>query len=214
MEAKNIKNIIFDLGGVILNIDYNKTARAFKEIGGTNFDTLYSQFRQNNLFDDLETGNIKPRRFIQELKSALPLRVSDNQIINAWNAMLLDLPKERVDLLKSVGKQYQIFLLSNTNKIHYDAYMAYFNSTYRLNFNSLFEKAYYSHEIGLRKPNNDCFEFVLKSHSLNTTETLFIDDSIQHIESAKRLGIKTYHHTEGCITKLFSAEGDLLNLLA
>jgi len=214
MEAKNIKNIIFDLGGVILNIDYNKTASAFKEIGVTNFDTLYSQFRQNNLFDDLETGNIEPSRFIQELKSAMPLSVSDSQIINAWNAMLLDLPKERVELLKSVGKQYQIFLLSNTNNIHYDAYMAYFNTAYPLDFNSLFEKAYYSHEIGLRKPNNDCFAFVLKSHSLDKTETLFIDDSIHHIESANRLGINTYHHTEGCITKLFNAEGNLLNLLA
>mgnify|MGYP001467574605 CR=1 FL=1 len=214
MEGKNIKNIIFDLGGVILNIDYNKTASAFKEIGGNKFDKLYSQFRQNNLFDNLEIGNIESSSFIHELKSALHLSGSDSQIINAWNAMLLDLPKERLELLKSVDKHYQIFLLSNTNKIHYDAYMAYFKTTYQLDFNSLFNKAYYSHEIGLRKPNNDCFEFVLKSHSLNSTETLFIDDSIQHIESANQLGINTYHHKEGCITKLFSTKGELLNILA
>tara|TARA_B110000305_G_scaffold227799_1_gene276849 strand:+ start:513 stop:1157 length:645 start_codon:yes stop_codon:yes gene_type:complete len=214
MEAKNIKNIIFDLGGVILNIDYNKTASAFKEIDLVNFDALYSQFCQNNLFDDLETGNIEPNHFINKLKSSIPLSVTDKQIINAWNAMLLDLPIERVELLKSAGKQYQIFLLSNTNQIHYDAYMAYFNTKYQFDFDSLFQKAYYSHEIGLRKPNNDCFEFVLKTHSLNKTETLFIDDSIQHIESANSLGINTYHHTAGCITSLFNAKGILLNLLA
>ena len=213
MGIKDIKNIIFDLGGVILNIDYNKTATAYKELGLTNFDDLYSQFKQNNLFDRLETGLISEDDFVSKIKQELPLGTTNQQIINAWNAMLLDLPEQRINLLRAVSKQYRIFLLSNTNQIHYDVYMAYFNRAYQLKFNTLFEKTYYSHKIGLRKPNKDCFEFVLESSSLNNTETLFIDDSSQHIQAAKILGINTLHHTERDLTELFDEKGKLLNVL-
>ncbi|MBL4653577.1 MAG: HAD family phosphatase [Flavobacteriales bacterium] len=174
MAVNNIKNIIFDLGGVILNIDYHKTANAFKELGLTNFDELYSQFQQNNLFNDLETGNILPQEFINTIKLVLPEKTPTTEIINAWNAMLLDLPRQRIDLLSRVGRNYRIFLLSNTNKIHYEAYMAYFEKEYQLSFNDIFEKAFYSHQIGLRKPNIDSFEFVLSNSNLDKKETLFI----------------------------------------
>jgi putative hydrolase of the HAD superfamily len=208
MDTGDIKNIIFDLGGVILNIDYQKTSQQFKQLGLCNFDQLYSQFQQNNLFDDLETGNISEFRFIKKLQESIPGATDDN-IINAWNAMLLDLPQTRIDLLSKVKSHYNIMLLSNTNIIHFKAYMDYIKSSYDLDFNSLFNKAYYSHEIGLRKPTKECFQFVLDENNLGAHETLFLDDSIQHIEGAKSIGIHTIHHTNGCITDLFNNNGFL-----
>lgn len=208
MDTNDIKNIIFDLGGVILNIDYNKTSQAFKDHGLSNFDQLYSQFQQNNLFDELETGKISEVTFTQALQREIPT-TSIKNITDAWNAMLLDLPERRVNLLNMVKDNYNIFLLSNTNMIHYKAYMEYIKSSYDLNFNSIFKKAYYSHEIGYRKPTKDCFEYVLHQNDLIPQETLFIDDSIQHIEGALSVGIHTVHHTSGCITNLFNPHGFL-----
>lgn len=214
MTTKYIKNIIFDLGGVILNIDYNKTANAFKALGVTEFDSLYSQFKQNHVFDELEKGLSTESEFISSMQEIIP-NATPQQIIDAWNAMLLDLPPIRIDLLKMVGKNYRIFLLSNTNDIHFKAYNSYIEKEFDLNFNSLFEHAYYSHEIHLRKPESECFEYVCETNNLKKEETLFIDDSVQHIEGAVKFGLNTIHHTFGCITKLFDKNGQLLpDLLA
>ena len=192
IDTKNIKNIIFDLGGVILNIDYAKTSSAFKKLALATFDELYSQIKQNTLFDDLEKGKVTPEEFIREIKSLMPPSVSKEEIINAWNAMLLDLPENRITLLKQVNKNYSIFLLSNTNQIHYDCYIDYIRKTYDLNFDTLFEQAFYSHHIGHRKPDKECFEYVCNKANIVPSETLFIDDSIQHVEGAKKFGINEF----------------------
>jgi len=204
LELNGVKNIIFDLGGVILNIDYNRTANAFKNIGVTNFDKVCSQAKQNKVFDDLETGKLSPPEFRDYLKKEQGL-LSDADIDNAWNAMLLDLPKKRVELLEKLKINYRIFLLSNTNKIHIKAFQQIVSTSYKGSlFDTIFEQHYYSSEIGMRKPNADCFEFVLNSNNLEASETLFIDDSIQHIEGAKKIGLKTYYLKAGeDITTLF-----------
>lgn len=204
LNLTGIKNIIFDLGGVILNIDYNKTANAFKRIGVANFDDIYSQAKQGQVFDKLETGELTSVEFREYIKEIVPSLVCSD-IDKAWNAMLLDLPAQRILLLKKLKKKYRLFLLSNTNEIHIKAFRKIIQSYYGENiFDAIFEYQYYSSEMGMRKPNSDCFECVLEKNSLDPSETLFIDDSIQHVEGARKLKIKAYHLMPGeDITALF-----------
>lgn len=204
LELNGVKNIIFDLGGVILNIDYGQTANAFKKIGVANFDEIYSQAKQVQVFDKLETGELTPDEFRECMKEIVPsLQLSD--IDKAWNAMLLDLPAARIDLLKKLKKKYRLFLLSNTNEIHIKCFRKIIDSFYGENiFDAIFENQYYSSEIGMRKPNPECFQYVLEKNGMEPSETLFIDDSIQHVEGARKLKINAYHLIPGeDITRLF-----------
>ena len=189
---KGIKNIIFDLGGVILNIDYNRTSQAFKELGCENFDELYSQQKQSGLFDEFETGKLSPQAFINELLRLLPKGISPKQAIDAWNAMLLDLPQKRLEKLAENQQNYRTFLLSNTNAIHEEAFTRFIQRENKItSFEPYFEQVYYSHRIGMRKPHPEVFTFVLEQNSLLPEETLFIDDSPQHLVGAERVGIRT-----------------------
>ncbi len=203
--SSGIKNIIFDLGGVILNIDYNLTSQAFKSLGLTDFDQAYSQAKQNHLFDKLETGELSEEAFYSQMKTYFSKAISENEIKTAWNAMLLDLPEERIRLLKKLSKKYRLFLLSNTNSIHYKAYSTYLKNTFgKMIFDDIFEKQYLSFEIGMRKPDKKIFEYILSENNLINSETLFIDDSIQHIHGANNTGIITHHlQLPETITELF-----------
>lgn len=190
---QHIKHIIFDLGGVILNIDYKKTERAFIDLGLADFPQLYSQLQQTHLFDHYETGAISSATFISQLKSYLP-SASDEAIITAWNAMLLDLPIERLRLLQQLQLYYDIYLLSNTNELHELAFNQQVKQLVGYdNFAPFFNKIYLSHQIKHRKPNSEAFEIILNENKLTPAQTLFIDDSPQHIEGAKALGIQTIH---------------------
>ncbi|MFY8185812.1 MAG: HAD family hydrolase [Bacteroidia bacterium] len=189
-----IKNIIFDLGGVLFNIDYHKTISAFKDLGIPNFDEIYSKTKQTDLFDLFETGKITEEQFIAGLKKQMPSHINYEEIIKAWNAMLLNLPNERVEFLKSIRDNYNIVLLSNTNETHITAFEEIiFAQTGLKNLNPLFDKVYYSSRIKLRKPNAECFHYVLNDSQFNVDETLFFDDSIQHIEGSLAAGIKALH---------------------
>ena len=189
---KNIDNIIFDLGNVILNIDYQNTIDAFEKIGVINASSFYSKSSQLNIFSQLETGRISKHDFVLEIQKFAP-KASATQIINAWNAILQDLPDERLEVLKKIKDKFSIFLLSNTNSIHVEKIIDNLGVKKYEEFYNLFDKVYYSHEIKLRKPYADIFRLVIKENNLSIKKTLFIDDSIQHIESAKRIGLKTYH---------------------
>jgi len=201
----NFKAIIFDLGGVILNIDYHKTSNAFKALGVNNFDALYSQAKQNQIFNNIETGKISPDEFRTYLKRQIKIPINDYQIDTAWNAMLLDLPKPRVNLLRQLRNRYPIFLYSNTNAIHLQAFQNIIKQSYGKAglLEDLFVKTYYSHELGMRKPNRKGFEYILHQNGLTAEKTLFIDDSAQHIEGAKSVGLKTYHLVHEDITEIF-----------
>lgn len=190
---QNIKNILFDLGGVLLNIDYEKTSKAFRDLGVENFDEMYSQLTADPMFRDLEMGRISEDIFYDAMKKAAEDdKLSDEQIREAWCAMLLDFREESLDYLEKLSSKYRLFLLSNTNIIHLQAFgELYGNNRQNSRFESLFEKAYYSHQIGYRKPNADIFEFVLRENNLEPAETLFIDDSSPNIETAAALGIQT-----------------------
>lgn len=191
---QNIKNIIFDLGGVILNIDFKQTELAFAKLGVGDFNAYYTLQTSVPLFHDLETGNITTAIFYDKLRELLKLPLPNEDIQHAWNALLLDFPKERIEWLKSIRKKYKIYLLSNTNQIHYDAFTALYKQQIGDgNFNDLFIKAFYSHEIRLRKPAKESFEFVLKQEDLIADETVFIDDLLPNIESAKKIGLQTIY---------------------
>jgi FMN phosphatase YigB (HAD superfamily) len=193
-----IKNIVFDLGGVLLNIDYNKTAAEFKNLGIENFDELFSQFTVNPLFEKLETGNISEEDFYSSIQrsSALPLTVSE--IKNAWNAMLLDFRISSIKFLETIPEKYNLYLLSNTNSIHHKAFLQIFKKELgEPTPDAFFKKAYYSHLIKMRKPDPAIYRFVLNDADLIAGETLFIDDSINNIESAKEVGILTHHLLTG-----------------
>lgn len=187
---KKYDSIIFDLGGVIINLDYNKTAQAFINLGLTNFNEIYSKAKQTNLFDDFEKGTISNDAFRATLKQYLPPTITDAEIDTAWNAMLLDIPLHRIDFLRKIAQTYRIFLLSNTNLIHVTAFTAINDRLFGKGvFESIFEKHYYSCEMGMRKPDAEIFEFVLAQNGLDRTTTLFIDDSPQHVEGALKTGL-------------------------
>jgi len=193
---KDIKAIIFDLGAVILNINYQNTINAFSKLGVKNAASFYSKKVQTNLFNQIETGNITAKKFLTELQKETD-NASINQVSEAWNAMLLDLPENRLTLIKSLKKKYSIYLLSNTNSIHIDAFKKKIGNIKWVKFCNLFDKIYLSHEVGLRKPNAAIFEYILAEQNLKAQEVFFIDDSPQHIESANKLGIKTHHLKNG-----------------
>lgn len=195
---KGIKHIIFDLGGVILNIDYQLTSKEFKQLGVNNFDELYSQKEQIELFDELETGKIDSTSFYQRFNLMLNTNLTHQQIEDAWNAMLLDWPIKRLQLLQQLQNQYDLFLLSNTNSIHETAFTKSLEQAHGIpNIGIFFDSAYFSHRLGLRKPDIRSFEFILHRHQLNPSQTLFIDDSEQHINAADSLGIKTIFLDKG-----------------
>ena len=189
-----IKSIIFDLGGVILNLNYSKTEDEFKKIGVLNFKEFYSQKKQTLLFDDFEKGKIKPEEFISSFKESENLKIKEIDFINAWNAMLLEIPNEKLQFIDGLKKDYKIILLSNTNEIHIKKFEDDLKKNNMLEqFYKCFNKIYYSSRMGKRKPEENCFNQVLEENGLIAENTLFIDDSIQHIEGAKKAGIKTFH---------------------
>jgi len=193
---KNIKAIIFDLGAVILNINYQNTIDAFSKLGVKNASTFYSQKVQANLFNQIETGDITAEKFLTELQKETN-NASANQVSKAWNDMLLDLPENRLAVIQSLKKEYSIYLLSNTNTIHIDAFKKKIGDVKWRKFCNLFNKMYLSHELGLRKPNAAIFEYILREQNLKPQEVFFIDDSPEHIEGANKLGVKTHHLKKG-----------------
>ena len=188
------KNIIFDLGGVLLDIDYQKTIDAFKKLGIKNFEEMFSQFKADELFEKLETGDITERDFYEEVKDRTSITVSDAEIEAAWNALIVDFRTESLAYLETLSKKYKLYLLSNTNSIHLKCFKQLFSlQTGKPLLDAYFSKAYYSNEVRLRKPGTEIFEFVLRDEDLIVEETLFIDDTLINIETAQKMGFKTHH---------------------
>ncbi|MEP1487468.1 MAG: HAD family phosphatase [Algibacter sp.] len=192
-----IKNIVFDLGGVIMNLNVPQTIIEFTRLGIKNIVNDTGHHYTDPIFYDFEIGKVSENEFVEKLSCIASSNPSHLQIREAWNAMILDMPRDRINILLDLKKKYNIYLLSNTNSIHQQKFINEVNETNNFSFNDLFEKAYYSHEIGMRKPNEDVFEFLLKDSNLKPKETLFIDDSIHNINAAEKLGIQTYHIQEG-----------------
>lgn len=200
-----IKNIIFDQGGILLNIDYILTRRAFEELGAFQFHEVYSQEQQNPLFDQYDTGEITSQQFRDGLKQLLQIEhVTDAAFDNAWNAMLLDIPIGRLTyILTELKSKYFVCILSNANFIHMDCAEKIFQAaTGNKSLAQFFHKIYYSHLIGYRKPAREAYLTVLNENDLVASETLFIDDSKQHVEGARRIGINTLYLRDKCVTEV------------
>ena len=159
---KGIRNIIFDLGGVLLNIDPQKTIDAFAALGMEQLINDRGLSYDHEIFYQMEQGKISSEEFRNGVRKLLPRTVSDDQIDDAWTAMLLDFPPIRVQLLKNLRKEFRIFLFSNTNAIHVAKYHANFRNQYGVEVPSLFEKDFYSNEIGYRKPSPESFQEIIK----------------------------------------------------
>ena len=197
---KNTKAIIFDLGGVILDISYNETIKKFKEIGLTN---IYTSHSQDHLFNLLETGHIQEDEFLLTLQK-MTQNVSKEEIKFAWNSMILNLPDKNLKLLSLLKKKFKLFLLSNTNNIHINYFKEMIGQKKWDMFSDVFEKIYFSHKIGVRKPDFLSFQIILDENKLDPQDVFFIDDSSQHINAAKKLEIPCFHLKDNNISKLIS----------
>ena len=186
--------IIFDLGGVLIDIDYQATTSAFRDLGVTDFELHYNQLQQESLFDAFEKGEISGQHFINKLMNNVPKGITPNQIVSAWNAMLGNFPLKKIELLKRVREKHTIFLLSNTNAIHMPIVYKNWNKVSTIPFSEAFDQVFLSFEIGRRKPDIETFQWVLHKNNLNPEKTLFIDDSPQHIAGAEKAGLKTHFY--------------------
>ncbi len=196
VKDKGIKNIIFDLGGVVLDIDINRSVEAFKNIGVNNIAPSHIHPETRGLFWQLETGEISAREFFKHVLEEYPTSspVSQKELFEAWSALLLPFSKERVELIQSLREQgYNLFLLSNTNFPHRVRFLNNFNRQFGFDMESLFDKCYYSDVLGTRKPNADIYHTVLNDADLDPKQTVFIDDNEQNITAAQQCGLYGYH---------------------
>jgi epoxide hydrolase-like predicted phosphatase len=190
---KEIENIIFDLGGVIINLDTQLTIHEFNKLSAVPFETVYSQAGQTELFNLFDKGKISDFDFFSELRKQIHYQGPEVDLLYAWNAMLLDVPEKRLDLLVTMKQNYNTFLLSNTCEPHIAAFEHELYLQHGVkNFNDYFDEVYYSCRLGMRKPDKEIFEMVLHKNKLIPRETVFIDDSIQHVKAAGECGINAY----------------------
>lgn len=193
MSAK-IKNVIFDLGGVVLDIDETIVYKELEKMG-INVSELARSKEFVGVISRFDTGVYTAPTFRKKVKALLGLeKMTDQKFDALWNAMLLDIPRERIEAIEQVKKHYKIFLMSNSNEIHYDLYIRDLQLRFGYDeFDKLFNKSYFSFDIHLEKPDPRFFEFLLDHEHILPEETLFIDDTAENIKAAKALGINTYH---------------------
>lgn len=195
--SKRYKNLIFDLGGVIINLDMDRTVRMFSEMSGRRYEEIMPRFYTTELFIDFEKGLMNETYFREGINELLGTDFSDEEIDSAWNAMLLDIPEERVRLLQRLNKDHDLYLISNTNEIHVPVFNRILEKTTGLpDLSSLFKKIYYSHEVNLRKPDTDIYKLVLEENNLDPEETILIDDRLDNLKGAEHVGIDGVQVTE------------------
>ncbi len=181
------------MGAVLIDIDYQQTAKAFEALGVSNFDQQFSQINASKLFEALEMGKISNDDFYAAMQAQMAGPADTTAIQHAWNAILKDFRMESMRFLEKIKSDYRLFLLSNTNAIHLEEVNAILRRQIgATEVDDYFEKAYYSHKVGMRKPNADIFEYVLADANIVAAETLFVDDTQMNIDTAHRLGFKTH----------------------
>lgn len=195
---QNIDNLIFDLGGVLLTLDMPAAEHAFTNLGVKDYNTLFRSGNVSSFFKDYEVGAISDHEFLESLRRLAGAPLTDEQLIGAWNSMLGFFPKERISLLNQIKNKYRLFLFSNTNALHLSAFRKIYENAFDGEiFDDHFEKAYYSHLLGKRKPDIASYAQILQENQLNASRTIFIDDSILNIEGARATGLKGIHIKPG-----------------
>ena len=191
-----LPHLLFDFGGVIIDIDYDRTPAAFRRLSRSGQAAEYSQASQAELFDLVETGRLTPAEFRDGLRQLYDLDATDADIDAAWHALLLDVPAERLALLGELRRRgHQTALLSNTNQLHIEEINRRLARQYgfRHGIADCLDRVFYSQEVGLRKPGEEIFRHALREMNWQPADTLFIEDSPQHIATARRLGLRVLH---------------------
>ncbi|MGZ8557085.1 MAG: HAD family hydrolase [Chitinophagaceae bacterium] len=191
------KNIIFDLGGVILNIDISKTQEAFKSLGVKNIEEVFRMGHVSSFFKQYESGEIDDDQFIKSIQHMTGINPASEIVVDAWNSLLLDFPPERIRFLKAIKSKYKLFLLSNTSALHHTRFQEIFNQQFGGSLDDLFDKAYYSHVIKLHKPDKASYQLIIDENFLTAGDTVFIDDSAANVTGAENAGLKAIHLTAG-----------------
>jgi FMN phosphatase YigB (HAD superfamily) len=198
INQQKVKNLILDLGGVLVDVDPQETDIAMKRIlSPEGIDSIRCDKIPEMLLD-LETGKIKRHEFLDHIRKYCKPDVLDEEIEDAWCAMVLDFPHERVDMVKSLSEKYQIFLLSNTNSLHIKYFEKEFKNRYHFSIQKLFNKVYYSSEIGIRKPDTESILFVLNDAGIKAEETIMVDESEDNCMAAESLGMQWLRVPENC----------------
>jgi len=190
---ENIEAIIFDLGGVIINIDFNLTLQALEKYTHKKFGEG-EYLTKHPIFYEFETGQLTEEEFFEELANTYELVASKQELVEAWNTLLLDIPPQRIELIASLSSSYRTFILSNTNPTHLrEVENILGRQTEACSLKEIVHKPYYSFEMQKAKPEAAIYKQVIEENKLNPQHTLFVDDSQANIEGAKTLGIQTLH---------------------
>jgi putative hydrolase of the HAD superfamily len=194
INTKGIQNIILDLGGVVVDLAPGLTLERFASLGFTGHESLEKVMAEYPVFEDYETGRISTDDFLTSIQEIKGRDISHEEIIWAWNTMILEPRKEIFNLLQALKGHFRLYLLSNTSELHIHSLNERLIARHGINgLEEVFDRVYYSYKLGMRKPDMEIFEFVLKDAGISPAETLYIDDSSIHLESAGKLGIKVYH---------------------
>lgn len=190
-KISDTKLIIFDLGNVMININMEATIKAFNTLGIQDVEKYVTQSHSvGGFFTDFEQGLISPEEFCNHVRQMSGVQVSNDDIRNAWNAMIGDFPHENILLVEQLRKKHEVVLLSNTNQIHLEYFDGLANGYDSLS--QLFDKVWYSHQMHMSKPNRNIYETVLTSHGYKAEEAVFFDDNQSNVDGAKAVGIASY----------------------
>lgn len=191
---KPYKNLVFDIGNVIVDIDFDVIVAEFQKLSVVDFKEILSYSKQNPIFDWMDIGKISAAQFRQELRKVLKPGVTDDEINKAWNSILINYPEQKFRLLRELKMHYKTFALSNINELHVAAINKAAQTKFgEKEFGNFFHRAYYSNEIGHRKPDKEIYEFIAAREKLVPAETFFVDDKEENIETARSLGWQAYH---------------------
>lgn len=187
-----IKTIVFDLGGVLYDLDRERCVSALNKLGLSNADEMLGNYKQSGVFQQLEEGTITTTHFYDSIRKLIGNEVSDAQIKNAWDAFLVEIPDYKLEMLSELKNRFKILMLSNTNAIHFADEIPHAFTKQGKQISDYFDKCYLSYEMNCSKPHVEIFEKMVADARILPTETLFIDDSPANIQTAQSLGFKTY----------------------
>lgn len=186
------KAVIFDFGNVIINIELQRIYQTFAKFTSKSPAYIEKRITEDQIFRRYESGQFTDEEFREVIRQTLGFPLSDHEVDTAWNAILLDIPTDRIELISNIRKKYPVYLLSNTNNIHITASNNYLKKTHGINnLDILFDKLYLSYEMGLWKPDAEIYYEVLRANRLQPNEVIFFDDNLHNIESAKAIGMQT-----------------------
>ena len=188
----NISTLIFDFGGVLIDLDMNQSILNFKKLGVENVENYLSNFGQSGFFMQLEKGKISTEEFRSEIRKLTTNTITDKEIDDAWNAFLVRIPSEKLDIVYQLRKKFRVIMLSNTNAIHFPYAERTFFSYKNRGIDEYFDKCYRSYDMKMAKPDAEIFEAILSQEQVAANQCLLLDDGPKNIEQAQKMGFQTY----------------------